>query len=165
MESKEQYIGLKRTEKSSLKKFNIEEARGWTIERLQQIEWRINRIIIEHFKPEDKDSFEKIVLNSSIMDFGSKLKILININSKYKSQSENIRKLAAIRNGFAHAKISDIIHILADKVDEETFNLSHETETRIEIMNSQGELKIKNAYEYLVEFWELYHKIKDFFDN
>src|SRR5258705_10588152 len=100
--------------KNRLRDFNLEEARGWAIDRLQQIEYNNNDKIIDYFKPAEKHKFDKIVLNSSILDIGSKLKILKNIGTVDKQTIEKIRNLAAIRNGFAHAPITDLVTIIID---------------------------------------------------
>lgn len=153
---------MKNLTKSSLKEFNIEEARGWTIERLQQIEYRINDIIIDYFKPDNKHKFTKILLNSSILDIGSKLKVLKNIGTIEKSTIEKIRLLSSIRNGFAHAPIIQHITIKLDVKKDNTINSSSSvTKSMIEVMNAQGEIKTKNAYDYLVEFWTLDNEIRE----
>ncbi|MCA0366271.1 MAG: hypothetical protein LCH67_19695 [Bacteroidetes bacterium] len=153
---------FKRMSKRSLKEFNIEEARGWTIDRLQQIEYRINAKIIEYFKPADKHKFEKIILNSSILDIGSKLKILRNTETVDKQTIDKIRNLAAIRNGFAHAPIKDHIRMSVDtKLEGGIDKTSIVVQSFIEVMNSQGDIKSKNAFDYLVEFWTLNKEIRE----
>lgn len=149
---------LNKFNKTSLKDLNVEEARGWTIDRLQQIEKRIDTIIISYFGPKDKTKFERIVLNSSIMDLGSKLKVLRNINTVDKKTIDEIRTLASIRNGFAHAPIFDEILLTVDKNNSEHFDTV--VYSVIEVMNAQGEIKTKKAYDYLVEFWELNNSIR-----
>lgn len=151
-----------RMTKNRLKDFNIEEARGWTIDRLQQIEYRINDKIINYFNPVDKNKFDKIVLNSSILDIGSKLKILRNIGTVDKQTIAKIRNLAAIRNGFAHAPIIEHISIKIDTQNEDGISKSSAVvESMIEVMNSEGEIKTKNAFDYLVEFWTLNKEIRE----
>jgi len=156
----DKYVRLERMTKSKLRDFNIEEARGWTIDRLQQIEYRINEKIIDHFKPNNKSDFERILLNSSIMDIGSKLKVLRNINVIDKLTIEKIRTLASIRNGFAHAPITEHVDVFIN-TDEATHGPSKVlVQTMIEVMNSQGEIKSKNAYKYLVEFLEINNELR-----
>src|SRR6185503_6611983 len=104
------YESFSRNTKMSLRDFNSHEARGWTIDRLQQIEDRINNKILEFFKPENKELFKEIVLHSSVLDIGGKVKILRNIGVEPKT-IEKIRRLSAIRNGFAHAAITGHITI------------------------------------------------------
>lgn len=152
---------LKSTDKTKLSEFTVEEARGWVIDEFQQIENRINKKIIDHVNPSNKIFFESIILNSSVIDIGGKMKILTNIGTEKKSTIEDIRKLASIRNGFAHAPFQDIIHIKAgEKNKDGVIPLSLETETNIEVMNAAGKLKVNNAYSYLVEFFHLNEKIR-----
>lgn len=156
MDSKEHPKLIEGLTKNQLKDFNIEEARGWIIDCSLQIEYKINSIIVDFFKPIDKVKFEKIVLNSSIIDTGSKLKILMNIGTIDSSIIEKIRKLVSIRNGFAHAPIFDSVKV---NINKDSDSSSVEVESIIEVMNSQGLIKTKIAYDYLVEFLNLYKEI------
>jgi len=158
MGTKEHPKRIESLTKNQLKELNIEEVRGWTIECLLQIEYRINAKIVDYFKPIDKYKFNKIVLNSSIIDIGSKLKILMNIDTVDPSIIEKIRKLAAIRNGFAHSSVTEKINI---KINKESDSSSIIVESIIEVMNSQGIIKSKIAYDYLVEFSTLYKEIME----
>ena len=97
---------ISRMSKSHLRDLNLEEARGWIIGRLLQIELRINRKIIEYFNPAEKHKFEKIMLNSSIINMGGKLKVLRNTGTVDNKTIDKIRRLVSIRNGFAHAEIN-----------------------------------------------------------
>lgn len=154
-------VQFKRTTKRSLQEFNIEEARGWTIDRLQQIEYRINKIIVDYFKPENSKKFQKIMLNGAILDIGGKLKVLANIEGFNNKIIDKIRTLATIRNGFAHAPISDMITVNIDDSEGGSEKFSAVAESMIEVMNAQGIIKRKNAYDYLVQFWELNKEIRE----
>jgi hypothetical protein len=156
-----QYDRFQTNEKTSLKDFNEDEARGWTIDRLQQIEYRINEKILEFFKPENKELFKKIVLSSAVLDIGGKVKILRNIGVDPKTL-DKIRKLTAIRNGFAHAAIGEFVtvHIITDKDGEEQ-NTHIKAHSTIAVMDSSGKLTTKNAREYLNEFFDLYRELKN----
>lgn len=157
-----EYHPFRRTTLKNLKEFNEHEARGWTIDRLQQIEYRIDEKIIDFFKPEKVELFKKILLNSVVLDIGSKLKILSNINSVDTKTIEKIRRLSSIRNGFAHALISEslTINIETNENDkQETVNVKEHS--IIKVMNSQGKLVSKNAMEYLTEFLELNNEIRN----
>jgi hypothetical protein len=149
---------IKRMTKKRLADFNLEETRGWTIDCLLQIEHSVNEIIVEYFAPRDKVSFKKIVLNSSILDFGSKCKILSNIEHIKKSTIENIRELSSIRNAFAHAEIIDNIAIILDRKNGNTRIGSITSE--IDVMNSSGKISSKDAHEYRCKFLDLYNAAK-----
>lgn len=101
-------------EKSCLKEFNLAEIRGWVIDRLIQIEYITNNIILEFFKPEKKQVFNDILLNSSVLDFGGKTKVLKNIGLS-KITIEKLRKIVSIRNGFAHAPFSEFVTVSIQK--------------------------------------------------
>ncbi len=146
---------------TSLKDLNIEEARGWTINRLMQIEYEINRIIINQIKPANKEAFEDIILHSSIMDWGSKLKVISNFKTVDKKVIDKIRTLVSIRNGFAHAPISETISAFVTPATADLpESISGTVETTLQVMNSQGEIKSKVAYDYLVEFKRLFDEVR-----
>lgn len=156
--SKKMDTSIKKMTKNKLSEFNLEEARGWTIHCLLQIEYSIDEIITNYYEPKQKDKFKMIMLNSSILDFGSKCKILRNIERVKRKTIENIRELASIRNAFAHAKIIDNITIIVDKENDITSIRS--ITSKIDVMNSNGKISSKDAYEYLCKFLDLYNVTK-----
>lgn len=146
---------IPRTDKSEIKELNTLEVRGYTIDRLVQIEYKINQLILEFFAPNNPSIFNKVVLNNSILDIGGKLKILKNIGVN-SSLIENIRKLISIRNGFAHSPMLVGAKLIFDPDNKP---VSHEVNTIINVMNAQGIIKSKNASEWLAEFHDLYERI------
>jgi len=80
---------------------------GEIIERFKLIEYLLNCMIINHITPKDIAFFQNILLNSSIINTGAKVKII-----KYICQSKNkdydftnLHKLINIRNLFAHEDV------------------------------------------------------------
>ena len=140
--------------KNKLSEFNLEEARGWTIHCLLQIEHSINELITDYYEPKQKQQFKQIMLNSSILDFGSKCKILCNIENVKRKTIDNIRKLASIRNSFAHAEIIGNIIVIVDQENDSTSIAS--ITSKINVMNSSGKINSEDAYEYLCKFLDLY---------
>jgi len=149
---------IKKMTKNKLSQFNLEEARGWTIHCLLQVEYSIDEIIADYYEPKQKDNFKRIILNSSILDFGSKCKILCNIENVKSKTIDNIRKLASIRNSFAHAKIMDNITIVVDRENDRT-SIDSIT-SKIDVMNSSGKIGSEDAYKYLCKFLDLYNVTK-----
>ncbi len=144
--------------KSELSKFNNAEIQGWVVDQFCQIEWRIDNTILEYFKPEHERMFETIVLNSSVMSIGGKLKILTNIGIK-KVTIEKIRKLSSIRNGFAHTRIGESVTIyISNDSNKEGYS---ESESVINVMNSTGKIISKSAYEYVSEFLILRNELRE----
>ncbi len=143
--------------KNNLKKLSIPEARGWIIEKFLYIEHKINKHIMSFYEPKELTHFENIMLNSSILDIGSKIKILSNIPEFETKLIENIRNLSSIRNGFAHAKFSHHVTVNIG-VDSSTVS---DKKTIISVMNSQGKIKEKIAYDYLIEFKNIFDDLKD----
>ena len=76
---------------------------GKAIHIFNEIEEFINYIICHHVNPENKDFFLNYILNTSIINYGSKIKILINLNIFEKKEIEAIRKFSSFRNVFAHS--------------------------------------------------------------
>jgi len=149
---------IKKMTKNILSEFNLEEARGWTIHCLLQIEHSIDQIITDYYEPKQKDKFKRIMLNSSILDFGSKCKILCNIDSVKNSTVDSIRKLSSIRNSLAHAEIIDNITIIVDKENDKA-SIGSIT-SKIDVMNSSGKISSEDAYKYLCKFLGLYDVTK-----
>ncbi len=154
-----------RTNKDKLSEFNLEEIRGWIIDRMYQIESRIDFVISDYFDPRKKRDFEKIILNSSIISIGGKMKILRNIESFDKKIVDKIGKISSIRNAFAHLPIIESVHIGVINDEKGEFKSSKILDiiTQIEVMNSNGELKIKNVKEQIREFYELNNELNEYF--
>ncbi|MGJ8715163.1 MAG: hypothetical protein ACSHXG_08675 [Maribacter stanieri] len=144
--------------KSELSKFNNAEIQGWVIDQFCQIEWRIDNKIIDYFKPENKRVFETVVLNSSVVSIGGKLKILSNIGVNNTTIGK-IRTLSSIRNGFAHTRIGESISISISKDLENVEKI--ESESIINVMNSQGKITSKSAYEYVSDFLTLRNELQE----
>lgn len=158
---------LKSTDKSKISEFNLEEIRGWTIDRMYQIEVKIDFIISLYFNPEKKSEFEKIVLNSSIISIGGKIKILRNIKEFDKKIIEKIQKISSIRNAFAHLPTRDCIEIRVKKNENGNFVNSEigKITSEMEVMNSNGELKTKTTTDLIDEFFNLNKEISDYLNT
>jgi hypothetical protein len=160
-------LSLRSTDKTKISEFNLEEIRGWTIDRMYQIETKIDHVISVYFNPEKKHEFEKIVLNSSIISIGGKLKILRNIKEFDKKIIAKIQKISTIRNAFAHLPTIDHIEIHV-KNDENGKFLSSEIEkisSKMEVMNSSGELKTSSTANLIDEFYVLNKEISDYLNS
>ncbi|KFF00328.1 hypothetical protein IX39_06625 [Chryseobacterium formosense] len=137
---------------------NLKEVRGWTIDCLNGIEMFVDKLIVDFFKPINIDDFTKIALNASIISFGGKIKILANIDYVSKEVLEKIRKLSAIRNGFAHAHSKTMSKITYDPKLEPATQVQFYK--GIEVMNSSGKVDVKNFLDYYNEFKILFEEAK-----
>ncbi len=142
--------------------FNIHEVRGWIIERFQRIERAMDVLILDYFQPEHPSEFEQVMLNSSILNIGSKIKILTNIKAVSNKTLENIRKSSSIRNGFAHAMIEDVgmIRITLSRTKDEVGSVEANDETQLDVMDGQGKIITKLAVDYFAEFQKLYEELE-----
>ncbi len=160
------YLNFRTTEKSSLSEFNLEEIRGWMIDRMTQIEMKIDHVIAEYFQPERRKEFDRIILNSAILSMGAKAKVLRNVSGFDKNTIGKIQKISSIRNAFAHLPLSENveINIIEDKngkhIDTE-INVTSE----IEVMSSNGELKIQNSKQQVLAFFDLQKEIIEYLNN
>lgn len=160
------YLNFRSTKKQKLSEFNLEEIRGWMIDRMTQIESKIDFVISEYFKPEKKAEFNKIILNSAIITMGAKTKILINIKSFDKNIISKIQKISSIRNAFAHLPLSEMVEInlIKDKKGEH-IETKIKVTSQIEVMSSSGVLQAKNSQQQVLEFFDLYTEIKEYLNN
>ncbi|NHM07493.1 hypothetical protein G4D82_09700 [Flavobacterium sp. CYK-4] len=159
---------LKPSNKNSFSELNAEEIRGWVIDRMTQIEYRIDNAITKHIDPKNVDAFENIILNSTIIAFGAKLKILRNIENFDKKIIEKIQLISNIRNAFAHLPLHQSAIIKFKKKEGSEMILtptSVENWNYLNVMNSSGEIKQKKAHELFNEFITLNKEIRDYFDS
>lgn len=142
------------------------ELQGRIINYTIGIEQLINDILISYFNPTNKTVFISHALNSSVMGYGAKIKVLKGIadatttlNSLGLSGQlfDKLRRIGAIRNGFAHVNISNILNTDLDKDGNFADVMISE---KIEVMSSSGKVDLKNPEEYSNEFFELYELAK-----
>jgi hypothetical protein len=143
---------------------SVEENRGWVINEMNKIEAKIDNVIIQYFKPADSLKFQKIMLNSSIIPIGGKVKILGNIEKFDKKILEKIREISSIRNAFAHIPI--LMHFKFEENANSNGDFKAVSITdKIEVMNSAGILKLKTVKEELEKFSSLNNEIVDYFTS
>lgn len=139
---------------------------GKVIFNFNLIESTLNFIIISHFKIDKnkEDFFRDVMLNSSIISFNAKVKILrqileiINFNES-KKLLKNIEDLNRYRNMIAHCTIK-FEKVSPDSPETEN-NLNHQIYLDVSYikpslknsMNAQGKVNDR-------EFFELYEKFK-----
>lgn len=160
------YLNFRKTDKKSLSEFNLEEIRGWMIGRMTQVEMKIDTIISDYFQPQKKSEFEKIILNSSILSMGGKMKVLRNVKGFDKNTISKIQKIASIRNAFAHIPLYESVDfiVMEDKKGKHIDSNLNVT-SLIEVMNSNGELKVQNSKEQFQKFFELQKEIIEYLNN
>lgn len=160
------YLNFRTTEKSSLSEFNLEEIRGWMIDRMTQIEKKIDNIIAEYFQPNRRKEFDSIILNSAILSMGAKAKVLRNVSGFDKNTISKIQKISNIRNAFAHLPLSEnvVVNIIEDKNGKHIDTKINVT-SEIVVMNSSGELKVQNSKQQVLEFFDLQKEIIEYLKN
>jgi len=156
------YLNFRNTTKKKLSDFNLNEIRGWTIDSLYHIEKKIDGVISDYFKPEKKNDFDRVILNSSIISMGAKAKILRNIESFDKNIITKIQKMVSIRNAFAHLPITEdlTLSVTENKIGEVSTEIT--VISRMEIMTSSGEIKTRNSKELALDFLHLNTEIRDY---
>ncbi|WP_298152232.1 hypothetical protein [Flavobacterium sp.] len=156
---------LKSTDKTDILEYNIEEIRGWTIDELNKIEDKINTIITRYFAPEKELEFRTIILNSSIVSTGAKMKILRNIESFDKKYIGKIQTLMNTRNAFAHLPLTKSAVVSVTNNNGNLVWLLESVTSQLDIMNSSGEIKKKNAKELVLEYKDLVVEINQYLDE
>ena len=154
--TEENQIRLKDMTERSLQKFDKTQAQGWVINTAIKIEELVDSIILRYFNPDNREVFMQYALNSSIMHYGGKIKVLKAIGIDNKTFS-NLQYIGSIRNAFAHTNISQRMTIHIKKPDRES-----KTSARgiMSGLNGQGLIKSKDPYEFLKEFLELYQQVE-----
>jgi len=141
---------------------NNEELRGLIIEKMNEIESKINKKISDYFQPQNRRDFSEIILNSSIINIGGKFKILKNIVSFDKKIIGDIQEISAIRNYFAHASIVGPFTITVTQAENsQEFNFPKQ----IRYMNSNGVIKQTATEELIRNFHVLHKRIMEYFNR
>jgi len=138
--------------------FSIEEARGFTIERLYEIEMILDDLITNHFNPDDEWDFKLYLLNGNILDLGKKIKILNGLEIINNKLADKLRRISSIRNSCAHAGI-DIVHSL-EIFSDDLKKKEIKPKKRLDVMKSNGKIESKYLTELLIEYSKLYKSLK-----
>lgn len=155
---------IKNNEKQDINEFSIQEIRGWVIDGLNTIDSKLDFIITEYFNPEKKSEFKNIVLNSSVVTSGAKMKIIRNIKSFDNLLISNIQKIISIRNSFAHAPMSTSASFSFINEGGELKSKINDITSQFIIMNSSGETSNKNIKTLIKEFEKLSSDINEKLD-
>ena len=131
---------------------------GKFIHTFNEIELFINLIIAHHIEPKDRKFFLEYILNTSVIGFGSKIKILINLNIFNKSQIKKIRDYSSNRNVFAHSNINDSVDIEETSPNKITINV---TDVILKT-NSDGKVTEVNYNTFIKDHVSLQNEIIDF---
>lgn len=129
--------------------------KGKIINDLIDIEDKINCVIAIYFKPNNLNEFKEIMLNSSIISFGQKVKIINNITGIEKNVTGKISELSSIRNGIAHVRIENTLEL----------GLESRVVTELKVMNSSGILKTKNFTDLVKKYSELSNQVHSYLDD
>ena len=118
-----------------------------------KVEYLINEVLVSYFKPHNNVLFLSHVLNSSVMHYGGKLKVLNAIGLE-KKDYEKLQRLGAIRNSFAHSNDSlNVAYFFSEKKDSCP-------KKHLSVMNSRGELKYKDINKLHEEFLKIFTDIE-----
>jgi|GEM_PF-6962678 len=155
-----EYVYFKEFNSKDIKECNSAEIHGFVIQKFAIIETLIDSYIIKYFEIKKESIFRNYLLNTSVMHFGGKRKILkaIGIDNQI---YQGLGKIMSIRNAFAHSIIrSDFDFKESIKEGESLYNLNNIKEfSTIEVLNGEGILKTKNAYDELKSFDKLCNEV------
>lgn len=132
---------------------NASEIRSHVIITINQLEHWCSLILLRFFEP-SKDSefkFMKVLMNSSIIGFGSKVKLLRGLSIIDEDEFSRLMQLGSIRNAFAHSLHFEVVEQNYKTEDGELIDRLHHS---LEILNSRGEFEIKDMREWFNIFME-----------
>lgn len=141
---------------------------GEIINKAIIIEKLIDKILLNYFKPKNELLFISHILNSSVMHYGGKLKVLYGIINTHEnieienSKLESLRRISSIRNSFAHTNIEDEYDIHFNDIEDDPFWIIKDS---IEIMNSAGKIDSKDPQIITGEFNKLFNKSFSYLKN
>lgn len=153
---------MEQIKKQNIEELNYEQLKWRILETFAQIELSINFAIIEFIGLVDKYNkafMNDIILNSNVVDFWWKIKILHNIGVKLniKINLEPFRRIASIRNYFAHCVNPYSIHVtFTDKEIVEKSGFSDE----FQIMKSNWNVEKLPIGEVSKDFFENYKVVE-----
>lgn len=130
---------------------------GLVIEQCNRIEQYLKAIIEAYVLPRDdrQEFFRSHVLNSSIIPFGGKVKLVIAINKDLdlvKLNNDSLHKIMQLRNAFAH---NDIISGVKVDLSKEVTDPGAIT-IGLESISGNGALKYVTRDEAFKEFQNVY---------
>lgn len=139
---------------------DYQEIRADVLKKFNEIETLLNEKITNFLQINDnkKGFMMNIVLNSSVINFGAKVKILINMNDK-SIQIDKIRHLMNCRNAFAHVEAYKFIHkdLAKDEIISEQINLL--------VMNGQGKFELRNIHKehklFIKDYQDILKQLKE----
>ena len=129
---------------------------GKFIHVYNDIERYINYIITHHIKPENIIFFLDYILNTTVINFGAKLKILINLDIFENNEVEKIRKYNSNRNVIVHNNKNDSFSMF-EEIDKGVINVT--VNDIILITNSKGKLINMNYNDFIKEHRKLQNEI------
>ena len=143
--------------KKNIELNTVQEIVGTVVYGTNKIENILNEIILEKVKPQEVEVFRKVFLNSSIIGYAAKAKILINLfESIPKDLYNKLMSLGSIRNGFAHTVFENKMTITVDKgIVQKPVSSQF-----ISVMNSSGKVIEKDIETYYNEFKKLYLEVE-----
>jgi len=134
---------------------------GMIVTHAIDVEMKISNVIIAYFEPKKDLLFQSILLDSNIMGYGQKLKVLSNLDYFEKNIIEKLRKLGQIRNSVAHNSIALNIHFRSEK---KKFRIT-EAAFKLKVMNSSGKIIEKDFEELKSDFYNLHTEVSEYLKN
>ncbi len=135
---------------------NHAKSKGNIIKSFCSIEQTIDIIILLYFDipAKHEEKFLSLMLNSSIITVGAKIKVLTNLELLDKKTTSQLRIMNSIRNAFAHVNATKHLDLINKK-----------GESRMYIMNSEGLIKPKVEKELIEEYFDLYKKVHVYLEH
>ncbi len=140
-------------------KFNMENDVSQVINRTALIENILDQVIIKYVSPR-QEAYEfcwNVLLDSSIMQLGSKLKVVMAISEQLniKLKKDTLHKVLSYRNAFAHHALNSHATLVVGKTPSED-----RLDYMLHILSSSGKTERKSREDALEEFNQYYEVAK-----
>lgn len=130
------------------------------IDQTALIENLLNQVIVTYISPREgiENFFWDIILDTSVMELGKKVTIVLAISQKYniKFENDSLHKILNLRNAFAHHSSDSHPTLLVGKTPEEDKSFY-----RLKTVNSSGKINWWSREEALDQFNKSYDSAKD----
>lgn len=130
------------------------------VDRAALIENILNQVIEDFCKPRKEPFmfFWNVILDSSIMPMGSKVKVAAAIAQEldFKLEQDSLHKVMALRNAFAHHKTGSHPVISVGKAEEDS-----KVHFELQVLSNSGKLSRKPREEALFEFNTAFRAAKE----
>ena len=134
---------------------------GLVVDQFNRLEQTITKIIATYIRPKDSrtDFFAKNVMNSSIVSFGSKIKLLLAINKQenlVELDRDKLHRILSIRNAITHNDVATKFKLeIPEDPDEDIYSY-----IVMDRMKGDGSIETISKDQAFSEFYQLHSALE-----